>query len=34
MFVTGLAGVFTIFSSFILSIAIANLIGFDLKGLK
>ncbi|CAG5130254.1 unnamed protein product [Candidula unifasciata] len=33
-YLLGLAGVFTIFSSFILSIAIANLIGFDLKGLN
>ncbi|XP_055877025.1 3-hydroxy-3-methylglutaryl-coenzyme A reductase-like isoform X2 [Biomphalaria glabrata] len=33
-YLLGLAGVFTIFSSFIFSIAIANLIGFDLNGLN
>uniref|UniRef100_A0A0B7BAU7 3-hydroxy-3-methylglutaryl coenzyme A reductase n=1 Tax=Arion vulgaris TaxID=1028688 RepID=A0A0B7BAU7_9EUPU len=33
-YLLGLAGVFTIFSSFIFSIAIANMIGFDLNGLN
>ncbi|CAL1537459.1 unnamed protein product [Lymnaea stagnalis] len=33
-YLLGLAGIVTIFSSFIFSIAIANLIGFDLNGLN
>ena len=30
----GVAGVFTIFSSFVFSIAVINLVGSDLTGLK
>ena len=32
--VAGMAGVFTIFSSFVFSIAVINLVGSDLRGLK
>ena len=32
--IAGIAGLFTIFSSFVFSIAVINLVGSDLSGLK